>query len=96
MTREELEAMLNTLPVDVTFVDKEDTVRHFSQSKERLLPRVKAINRTQSTAVPPWKKRTCSGAGIVRFQAWWERLSRVLDRSGRKKGVHQVFRRAGL
>jgi len=36
MTREELEAMLNTLPVDITFVDKEDTVRYFSQPKERL------------------------------------------------------------
>jgi len=43
MTIEELEAMLNTLPVDVTFVDKEDTVRYFSQPKERLFPRTKAI-----------------------------------------------------
>jgi len=43
MTREELEAMLNTLPVDITFVDKEDTVRYFSQPKERLFPRAKAI-----------------------------------------------------
>jgi len=43
MTREELAAMLNTLPVDITFVDKEDTVRYFSQPKERLFPRAKAI-----------------------------------------------------
>jgi len=43
MTKEELEAVLNTLPVDVTFVDKEDTVRYFSQPKERLFPRAKAI-----------------------------------------------------
>jgi len=43
MTREELEAMLNTLPIDITFVDKEDTVRYFSQPKERLFPRAKAI-----------------------------------------------------
>jgi hypothetical protein len=43
MTREELEVMLNTLPVDITFVDKEDTVRYFSQPKERLFPRAKAI-----------------------------------------------------
>ena len=39
----ELEAVLNTLPVDITFVDKEDRVRYFSQSKERTFPRAKAI-----------------------------------------------------
>jgi len=39
----ELEAVLNTLPVDITFVDKEDRVRYFSQSKERIFPRTKAI-----------------------------------------------------
>ena len=43
MTGEELQAMLNTLPIDITFVDKEDTVRYFSQPKERLFPRAKAI-----------------------------------------------------
>ncbi len=40
---EELEAVLNTLPVDITFVDKDDTVRYFSQSKERIFARTKAI-----------------------------------------------------
>ena len=40
---EELEAVFNTLPVDITFVDKEDRVRYFSQSKERIFPRTKAI-----------------------------------------------------
>ena len=43
MTRAELEAVLNTLPVDITFVDKEDTVRYFSQSKDRIFPRAKAV-----------------------------------------------------
>ncbi|OGN93300.1 MAG: histidine kinase [Chloroflexi bacterium RBG_13_50_10] len=43
LSGEELEALLNTLPVDVTFVDKDDTVRYFSQSKDRLFPRAKAI-----------------------------------------------------
>ena len=43
VTKDELEAMLNTLPVDITFVDKEDTVRYFSQSKERIFPRAKAV-----------------------------------------------------
>jgi PAS domain S-box-containing protein len=43
ITKDELEAILNTLPVDITFVDKEDTVRYFSQSKERIFPRAKAV-----------------------------------------------------
>ncbi|MBA7662807.1 hypothetical protein ES703_70840 [subsurface metagenome] len=42
-TKEELETLLNTLPVDITFVDKEDTVRYFSQTKERIFPRTKAV-----------------------------------------------------
>jgi DUF438 domain-containing protein len=41
--KEELEAMLNTLPVDITFVDKDDTVRYFSQGKDRTFVRTKAI-----------------------------------------------------
>jgi len=39
----EIESILNTLPVDLTFVDKEDTVRYFSQTKERIFPRTKAV-----------------------------------------------------
>lgn len=40
---EELAALLNTLPVDITFVGKDDTVRYFNQSKERVFPRTKAV-----------------------------------------------------
>ncbi len=43
LTREQLEAILNTLPVDLTFVDAEDTVRYFSQSPERIFPRTEAV-----------------------------------------------------
>lgn len=43
LSREELEAILNTLPVDITFVDKEDTVRYFNQSEERIFPRTRAV-----------------------------------------------------
>jgi len=42
-SKEELEAVLNTLPVDITFVDKDDTVRYFSQGKDRVFVRAKAI-----------------------------------------------------
>ena len=43
LSGEEIEAIFNTLPVDVTFVDREDTVRYFSQSKERIFTRAKAV-----------------------------------------------------
>ena len=43
LSEEEIEAVFNTLPVDVTFVDKDDTVRYFSQTKDRLFPRTKAV-----------------------------------------------------
>lgn len=39
----EIEGLLNTLPFDVTFVDKEGIVKYFTQGKERIFPRTKAI-----------------------------------------------------
>ncbi|MFW5757266.1 MAG: DUF438 domain-containing protein, partial [Bacteroidota bacterium] len=40
---EELLAIMNTLPVDMTFVDKNDKVKYFSQSSERIFQRNRAI-----------------------------------------------------
>jgi len=42
-TLKELMAVLNTLPVDITFVDKKDRVRYFSDSKERIFVRTKSV-----------------------------------------------------
>lgn len=42
-TPQELEAVLNTLPVDITFVDRDDTVRYFSASKDRIFVRTEAV-----------------------------------------------------
>ncbi len=39
----QLGALLDTLPVDVTFVDKDDTVRYFNQAADRIFPRAKAV-----------------------------------------------------
>jgi DUF438 domain-containing protein len=39
----ELMAVLNTLPVDITFVDSEDKVRYFSDSKKRIFLRTKSV-----------------------------------------------------
>lgn len=42
LSKAELEALLNTLPIEITFVDAEDTVRYINQTKERIFPRTKA------------------------------------------------------
>ncbi len=42
-SRQELETLLNTLPMDITFVDREDRIRYFSQAKERIFPRTRAV-----------------------------------------------------
>ncbi|MEM2877964.1 MAG: PAS domain-containing protein [Candidatus Hadarchaeales archaeon] len=42
LSREELEAMLNTLPIDITFVDANDRVKYFSGG-DRIFPRTKAV-----------------------------------------------------
>ncbi len=43
MSFKELEAILSSLPVDITFVDKNDAVAYFSQTKDRVFLRSKAI-----------------------------------------------------
>ncbi|WP_066713109.1 DUF438 domain-containing protein [Clostridium sp. Marseille-P299] len=51
---EELVRIFDTLPVDITFVDKNDTVKYFSQGKERVFPRtVSVIGRNVSNCHPP-------------------------------------------
>jgi DUF438 domain-containing protein len=42
-TSEELLAIMNTLPVDMTFVDRDDKVKYFSQGAERIFQRNRAI-----------------------------------------------------
>ncbi|NUN08678.1 MAG: DUF438 domain-containing protein [Ignavibacteriaceae bacterium] len=54
MSVEELLAILNTLPVDMTFVDKNDKVKYFSQGTERIFSRSRAIlNRDVRHCHPP-------------------------------------------
>lgn len=54
MTAEELLAILNTVPVDMTFVDKNDKVKYFTQGSERIFQRNRAIlNRDVRHCHPP-------------------------------------------
>lgn len=51
---EELLAILNHLPLDMTFVDKDDKVKYFSQGSERIFQRNRAIlNRDVRLCHPP-------------------------------------------
>lgn len=43
LTAQEVNLLLTHLPIDITYVDKDDTVRFFSQTKERIFPRSPAI-----------------------------------------------------
>ncbi len=50
----ELMYMLNSLPVDLTFIDKDDTVRYFSDNKDRIFVRTKSvIGRKVQNCHPP-------------------------------------------
>lgn len=51
---EELTTVLNNLPIDITFVDKDDRVKYFSEAKERIFPRTKTIiGRKVANCHPP-------------------------------------------
>ncbi len=54
LTSEELSAMLNSLPLDMTFVDAEGHVKYFTQGKERIFVRpLTVIGRHVSMCHPP-------------------------------------------
>lgn len=51
---EEIVSMLDAMPFDITFVDKDDTVKYFSQGKERIFTRTKTIiGRKVTNCHPP-------------------------------------------
>ncbi|MGQ9506973.1 MAG: DUF438 domain-containing protein, partial [Candidatus Bathycorpusculaceae bacterium] len=55
LTKEEIEALLNSLPVDITFVDKDDTVRYFNKAEKRIFVRTKAVIRRKVQLCHPQK-----------------------------------------
>jgi hypothetical protein len=53
-TAREIMAILNTIPADMTFVDKHDKVKYFTQGKERIFARSRSIiNRDVRLCHPP-------------------------------------------
>jgi len=54
LTFNQIEGMLNHLPIDITFIDENDTFKYFSLGKERIFPRTKsAIGRDVHNCHPP-------------------------------------------
>ena len=54
LSLQELVKIFNTLPVDITFVDKDDKVKYFSQNADRIFTRSRAIiNRDVRYCHPP-------------------------------------------
>lgn len=43
LTKEQLDGVLTTLPVDITFVDADDAVRYFNNPDKRIFVRPKAV-----------------------------------------------------
>ena len=50
---DELIGVLNALPLDITFVDRNDTVKYFSQGAERIFPRTTTVIGRQVTNCHP-------------------------------------------
>jgi PAS domain S-box-containing protein len=43
LSKEEAEAILDTLPVDISFIDKDDRVKYFNKAEKRIFVRTKAV-----------------------------------------------------
>jgi DUF438 domain-containing protein len=102
----ELVNMLNTLPLDITFVGKDDTVKYFSQSSERIFPRTKTIiGRNVSNCHPPASVHIVEGivedlkAGKKEHEDFWIKMGdkyvyiryfAVRDEKGEYMGVLEV------
>ncbi len=43
LTKDEIEAILNSLPVDITFVDANDSVKYFNKAEKRIFVRTRSV-----------------------------------------------------
>jgi hypothetical protein len=103
---EELLGVLNTLPVDITFIDRDDAVRYFSEGKERIFLRTKSIiGRKVQNCHPPKsvdaveKILQSFKKGLRKSAEFWIRLQEkyiyiryfpVRDRQGNYLGTLEV------
>lgn len=106
LKKDELIKMLDTLPIDITFVGKDDLVKYFSQGAERVFPRTKAIiGRKVSNCHPPASVHIVEKlvedfkAGIKDHEDFWINMGEkyvliryfaVRDEAGEYMGVLEV------
>jgi DUF438 domain-containing protein len=108
---EVIDLVLRHLPLDLSFVDENDVVRYYSESKERIFPRTPAaIGRTVQNCHPPRSVHTVNRilesfrAGKKNVAAFWIpmgprfihiRYFAVRDGAGKYRGCLEVTQDIG-
>lgn len=85
-------AIVDTLPVEISFVDKGDTVRYFNKEGRRIFPRSRAIIDRKVQDCHPQKEHPRCEQNPRRLQKQKARLRGILDRSQRAQDLHSVLR----
>ncbi len=75
-TATQLEAVLNSIPFDITFVDADDTVRYFSQGRERIFARTRAILGRKVQFCHPPKSVDMVQKILDDFRSGWQQHAR--------------------
>jgi len=105
LSRNEMEAILDNLPVDLTFIDKEDSVKYFNKAEERIFKRPKSVIGRKVQKCHPQKSVHMNKildafkAGEKNVAEFWIQLNdrliyiryfAVRDRSGKYLGTVEV------
>ncbi len=90
--RDVMAAILNTLPVELSFVDKDDKVRYFShENGEKIFPRTRGVIGMAVQNCHPEKSVHLVNRILADFKAGTRTGGGVLDRDGRPLRAHPVF-----
>ncbi|MCK7483093.1 MAG: PAS domain-containing protein [Candidatus Moduliflexus flocculans] len=92
LTAEQIDLMLTHLPVDISFVDENDTVRYYSATAERIFPRTPGvIGRKVQNCHPP-KSLDVVERILEAFRSGRARRGRILDRIAGPVHPHPLLR----
>ena len=90
--RDVMAAILNTLPVELSFVDKDDRVRYFShENGEKIFPRTRGVIGTAVQNCHPEKSVHLVNRILADFKAGSAQGGGVLDRDGRPLRAHPLL-----
>jgi PAS domain S-box-containing protein len=106
LTKEEVEAILNSLPVDITFVDKDDVVKFFNKTEKHIFVRTRAVIGRKVQLCHPQKSIHIVNRILESFKKgerdvaefWIQRSNRLIhiryfavrDKSGKYLGTMEV------